>query len=265
MVRRITSGGAALYFYRTKRFARFDTPQHRLFQTMLNGISAFEREQIVDRTDEVLEAKARLGASAGGRCFGYTTVRATDGMPRKEWVTVPAEARIVVNIFERAAAGDGPKTIASTLNRDGVRAPRSSRWGASSISTILCNERYRGWVIWGRTTTAYEGGALVQVAADPESVQRVHRPEVQIVSDALWTATEARRAQNRALGRHDHGGKGRARYLLTGIARCAECGGGMQVAKRRLGRSRTSCMTFAAAGANTAAPRARTAPSGRSR
>jgi hypothetical protein len=71
-------------------------------------------------------------------------------------------------------------------------------------------------------------------------------PELQIVSDELWAAAQVRldrsrtayleRTRGRLWGRPPAGTD--AKYLLTGLAECVECGGTLMAASRMHGRRR---------------------------
>jgi hypothetical protein len=82
---------------------------------------------------------------------------------------------------------------------------------------------------------------------------RQSAPELRIVSDALWNAAHARLTAFRAAYLRSTNGQlhGRptagveSRYLLTGLATCAVCGGGMIVKSRDYGSRRKLAYTCA--------------------
>jgi site-specific DNA recombinase len=146
------------------------------------------------------------------------------------------------------ANGTGPRTIAATLNAEGVPSPGSQwkrdtrrqdgKWLASAIhgdinrgSGILNNDSYRGMVIWNRSR-------WIRSAADSANRRAVMNPRsewieqadesLRIVSDELWQRVKARQArQSRELGSKVKGAlRQRVRptkYLLSGLLRCQAC------------------------------------------
>ena len=69
--------------------------------------------------------------------YGYQVIRrlGADGVliAGERQIDGP-EAAIVRRIFQAYAAGDSPKKIALKLNADGIPAPRSGAWSASTIN-----------------------------------------------------------------------------------------------------------------------------------
>lgn len=62
-----------------------------------------------------------------------------------EWVIVPEEAEIVRQIFRDYLDGYSPGRIAASLMRDGVPSPAGKEsWYASTVKSILTNEKYTG-------------------------------------------------------------------------------------------------------------------------
>ncbi|PYR34351.1 MAG: hypothetical protein DMF90_17480, partial [Acidobacteria bacterium] len=101
------------------------------------------------------------GFATGSITYGYRTVPVPDptgktdvnGYPillGKRVVIEPAEARVVVQIFEWFASGLGVTSIVERLNRAGFAGPRGACWKHGAVKRLLANERYRGQLIWGQ-------------------------------------------------------------------------------------------------------------------
>jgi site-specific DNA recombinase len=169
------------------------------------------RKEIGRRTRRGLEGKARAGKSAGGKSYGYTSA-ADAGTEQR--VIDPDQATIVRRIFEMYADGSSAKTIAATLNREGVPSPgstwaRSSRrrrgWLCSAIhgdpvrgTGILNNDCYRGVVVWNRSRwiRSAADSANRRAVANPKSEWVEHKDEsLRIVSDELWQRVKSRQRQ----------------------------------------------------------------------
>lgn len=203
-----------------------DSPQARM-QAGLAGIMSDElRASIRVRTHSALELRALSGRPTGGKAYGFDAA----GQP------IEAEVAVVREVFDRYAAGDSLKAIASDLNHRGVpaagatwaRAQRRTdgRWVISALHALLKNERYAGRVVWNRS----------QWVKDPDSGKRARRlrpkedwivAEVPaIVDDTTWRRARARAAERGGCG---PGPGGQPKYLLSGLLVCDRCGGRMIV------------------------------------
>src|SRR6266852_4807596 len=185
----------------------------------------------------------RLGPLDGG------TGSATHRPPARRVINA-AQAAVVQRMFELSAAGWGITRIAKQLNDEGVPPPRGGRqgWAPTAIREMLHNELYRGRLIWNRTKKGHRRGTKTQDNRPPEELVVVELPECRIVSNELWEAAHAaleRRAQVFVpQARAAVEGKplpqltAPSPYLLSGLARCAWCGGPMIAMSRHHGRRR---------------------------
>ncbi len=107
-------------------------------------------------------------------------------------------------IFRDFAAGVGPRTIARTLNEEGIPGPGGKSWGDTTIrgnlkraTGIVNNELYIGRLIWNR----------LRYIKDPSTGKRVSRlnpvsewivkdvPDLRIVDDELWQVVRERQGE----------------------------------------------------------------------
>ena len=176
-----------------------------------------------------LAGVVREGRYAGGRPYGYRTRPGHAG----EMTIDEGEAAVIRAIFTAYAAGDAPRTIAGRLNAEGVPAPRGARWNASTLNGngargygILFNPVYGGRIVWNRTTfikNPETGRRVPRVNADAEW-QEAEAPHLRIVPEELRRQVLERREARTAPGtRNGH----KHTRLLSGLLRCASCGGGM--------------------------------------
>jgi site-specific DNA recombinase len=191
-----------------------------------------ELEAIRSRTREALRSRVRDGRIAGGSCYGFRLERKSDGSGRKYTIALveDAEAPIVRRIYEEFLAGRGFKQIAHRLNDDGIPAPSAGRrgsgsWAPSAVRTILLNPRYRGVYLHGRIKKLRQAGAVCRVKADPREVIETEIPEWRIVEDATWFAVQERFTTRGPQAKVANRQPPRTKYALTGLARCATCGG----------------------------------------
>jgi site-specific DNA recombinase len=151
------------------------------------------------------------------------------------------EAAIVLRIFEAYAAGVSPRAIAKTLNAEGIAGSSGGTWGPSTIhgnrqrgTGILNNELYIARLVWNR----------LRYVKDPETGKRVSRlnPDsgwivhevagLRIIDQNLWERLKARQGALAARSQSAGDAPGywdrrRPHYLLSGLIRCAICGGGI--------------------------------------
>jgi DNA invertase Pin-like site-specific DNA recombinase len=186
-------------------------------------------DDLREKTHRGLAGNFDRGMSAGGRTFGYGTEDA--GLAGRRMVIDPAEARIVVEVFERFADGESVRAIVHRLNERGVASSRGGTWAVSALqgsqakrTGMLRNELYVGRVVWNRRQWIKDPdtGKRRYVDRPPEEWQTREDPSLRIVPDELWRRVQAR------LRVYTRTGKGAVpRTLFGGLLRCQDCGGPM--------------------------------------
>ena len=225
-----------LFFYVNGEEVRFEDATAKLVMAARNFSSELEREKVASRTRENLERKARRGLVAGGACYGYKNVRTPEGVHHE---VDEDQKKIVVEVFERYADGDGFKVLAKDLNARGIKHPgRGKRstgsWAPSCIREMLRRERYVGLISWGKTHKSYKGGTKVRLDAHGCVQIQTEAPHLRIVPDELWRRVQARFDKRTKPNGTERRGQG-PKYLLTSIAKCAECGGPISSCNTRVG------------------------------
>jgi hypothetical protein len=204
------------------------------------------REDGAAKVRRGMSGRVRSGLAGGGIQYGYAPVAGERG---KRTIT-ESEAEVVRRIFSEYVAGRTPRQIAGDLNRDNIAPPRGSRWNASTINGsnqrgtgIIRNELYAGRLVWNE----------VRMIKDPDTGKRVSRPnppaewqtvavlDLAIVPSDLFEAAQ----QRKSINAHVPFIKQRAsKRLLSGLLRCAACGGGMSTkGADKTGRVRIRCST----------------------
>lgn len=126
----------------------------------------------------------------------------------------PRTAPFVRQVFERRAAGAGPRELGLFLEANGVPTSLGSpTWSPAAIYSMLRNRVYLGELSYGKPARYVNPTA--------------HEP---IVDLALWMAAQNPRQQRIVPDTP-------RRSLLTGLVRCAACGYGMQATTS--GRNKT--------------------------
>ncbi|CAN7638896.1 recombinase family protein [Mesorhizobium sp. LjNodule214] len=212
-------------------------------------MNALFLKDLAAKTHRGLRGRVEDGKSGGGLCFGYKIVKKLDHrgeLIRGDREIDVYEAEVVRRIFRDFAAGIGPRTIAKTLNDEGVAGPGGKPWIDTTIrghqkrgSGIVNNELYIGRLIWNR----------LRYVKDPSTGRRVSRmnpeadwivtevPELRIVDDQLWQAVRVRQSEiaeryanvTEAVREHHRKNKlnsaHRPKSLLSGLIFCGCCGG----------------------------------------
>lgn len=243
-----------LQFRRQFLLARgFDSRQEtaHLLAGIYGGIDRLELQKIKARTHRGLRERHLEGFSAGGKTFGYTSMAVDPTNPNTRWnkVVEPEAAKWVVWIFESYARGLGAKAIASELNRLGVPSPgaqwnrqrrrHDGKWQHSAIlgmasrgSGILRNELYTGRVVWNRSEWIKRPGTgtrTYRLRPRDQWIVEEH-PELRIVAPELWDRVQSRLGEKGSKAKQP--GR-RGTYLLTGILKCAYCGGSLTMINQR--------------------------------
>jgi site-specific DNA recombinase len=232
--------GCRLFYYVSGQEVQFANAIDQA-TTFIQGTGhQMELEAIRSRTREALRSRVRAGRIAGGRCYGYDLERRSDQSGRRYTVAVvdPDQAAIVRRIFQEYLDGRGLKAIARGLNHEGVASPSAGRrgtgsWAPTCIRSMLQNARYRGVYIHGKVKKLRRAGSVQRVKAEPDEILMVDLPEWRIVEDEVWFAV-----QEQFTRRTDAPGERKrptrtAKYALTGIARCGECGGAIGCARTK--------------------------------
>lgn len=191
-------------------------------QAGMSGIMSDEfRRGISDRTHSALQMRAKEARPTGGKVFGYTGKREK----------VADQVRTVQEIFRRYAAGaDSMQKIVHDFNKRGVPSPgqrADGRWIVNSIRAMLTNEFYIGRMIWNRTVGIKDPdtGIKKNVKRPKSEWIITERPDLAIIDRKTFNTVRAR------LGRRTSAcgarGGGKARFPLSGLLKCGECGGNL--------------------------------------
>jgi site-specific DNA recombinase len=195
------------------------TDTGRLVARVLTSVARAEIERKSARQAAAFRQAAKAGKPSGGiRAFGYTA----DGLHLD-----PAEAPVLVDLYQRFTTGATLGELCRMLNGKGIRTPRGNQWQTHSLRQVLLNPRNAGLrgVRWlahdadGRPVLNEQGQQrriqfhdIVGAAQWPGAVDEpVWRAACTILKDPI---------------RRKHY-KGRTRkHLLSGIAVCAVDGCG---------------------------------------
>jgi site-specific DNA recombinase len=240
-LKQIVTADVRVFFYLEDRERTLESATDKLLMSVTAFADEMEREKARLRVTDAMVRKARAGHCCGGKVFGYDNVEVLDLAGRRshvERVINQAEAAIVRRIFALSTAGSGYSRIAKHLNAECASAPRPKAgrpvgWSPSTVKVILGRRLYLGDVIWNRTRKRDSWGQARPLHRPETEWIRTSVPALRIVTDSDWLAAHRRLSGVRARLEEATGapiGNRRSRdiesrYLLSGFARCAVCGG----------------------------------------
>ena len=235
VIQSLLEAGAQLFYYYTNEEVTLDGAVQKFLVAARSFASELEREKTSQRTHEHLLTKARRGLNVGGRVYGYDNIEIKEGDRRVcvEYKINDAQAVVICEIFTRYARGEGLRAIVRDLNARRVPPPRAGTrgtgsWSISALWSMLRRERYRGILTWNKREKTYKGGTKVRVPRDKSEWTRFEAPHLRIIDDELWLAAHAQMRQLTKQRSPKRGGRP-PRHLLSGFARCGQCGGPLSV------------------------------------
>jgi hypothetical protein len=165
-----------------------NTPTGEFTFGMLLQVAKLYRSQARARWASATERATLDGIPVGRTAFGYR--QRTDRRIEID----PDTAPIVLELFERRAAGAGWNTLT-----DWLAEQTGKRQTISGVRELIRNKLYKtGLLTYGHVVSEWNAGA--------------------IVDEALWTTAQRSAKHDPRRSRSD------GFYLLSGLARCGECG-----------------------------------------
>jgi DNA invertase Pin-like site-specific DNA recombinase len=194
--------------------------------------SEYESGKTAVRVRRAAAANAAAGMPHGRIPYGYRRVYdpVTRKLDRQE--PHPDEAPVVVELFDRVAAGHSLTAIRKDFAARGITSHKGVPFSITTLRSLLMAPRYAGRRVHSpngspnRTAGAYNG--------NPELTFDAKWPS--LVSDATFFAVRARLMDPARVTTRP----GAARHLLSMIARCNDCGGPLG-ARYRTGIRRYQC------------------------
>jgi site-specific DNA recombinase len=169
------------------------TADGRMVARIKASVDSAEAERTSERLKRQKADRAARGLPQGGRfrSFGYS----------RKYEVIPDEAAVVVEIFERRAAGQSATSIAKNLASRGLLTSAGNPWRAAPLGLLLTRPGYAG--------LREHNGQIVGKTSYPA-----------LVPEALWHAANGEAAKSSP-------GTNARRWLLSGIATCGRCGTAM--------------------------------------
>jgi DNA invertase Pin-like site-specific DNA recombinase len=210
------------------------TPMHVGIRGLLGAM--FLRD-LGDKVRRGAMGRVREGKIPGAVAYGYEAVPGKPGERRIK----PDEAKVLRFIYEQTAKGRSGRDIAAELTAKGVPAPDGGSHWSHQIFTngqtgLVGRPLHRGEIHWNtkRTVLNPETGRKTKRFNDRKDWLIVPAEHLRIIDEPLWDAAMKVR-RDRAEQLAPNGKKQRAviprnRFILSGMLRCAACGGSMRIA-----------------------------------
>jgi DNA invertase Pin-like site-specific DNA recombinase len=137
---------------------KFDTTtaMGRFVMDIVQRIAQLESEQIGERVKIGMKRKAQCGPGRLGSAHPYGYV-----YERGSLTIIENEAETVRNIYSMRSEGASLRNIADTLNASYVRPKVGATWNYQSVSNILKNPVYAGYLRWDGIIRPGEHEAII--------------------------------------------------------------------------------------------------------
>ncbi|MFC3071603.1 recombinase family protein [Shinella pollutisoli] len=228
-----------------------DDPVGVMVRQVFALFDEYQSNEIRKHVSRSMNENARQGFWNGAAPpFGYTTVVVGQRGARfkKKLAIDPVEAETVRLMFRLLTEGDGTtgpmgvKAAVCWLNERGYRTRGGARWGIGPLYNLISNTVYKGEAVFNRMDSK---------TRKPKPVsEHIIVPVDPIIDPAVFDALQAqmRERNPKVLPPRVVTGP----ILLTGIATCASCGGGMTIRTGKSGRYRYYVCAAAAQKGKTA-------------
>jgi len=191
------------------------SPMGRFSFYVLGLVAQLEREMIAERVSEDMRMRAQRKKWNGGVVpFGFEWIRDEKTLEINE-----AEAEIIRMIYDLYIKKKSFRAVVHTLNSRGLKTRQGKHWPATTVRRILRNPVYYGALTYNKRKShgntskprPKEEHIIVEDAFEPILPKKLFQQVQSIIAKRSDTPSASRRSQ----------------YLLTGIVRCAICGGKM--------------------------------------
>lgn len=201
--------------------------------------SEYESGQTSERLKRTMKRNAKRGRVHGKNLYGYRRIREYDPVKRKEVIKEiipdPEQAPVVREAVRMLLAGATYYAVAKHFNEQGYPTRRhaykkhnaSKGWTPVSIKQMVEMPAYRG--LRQHTTEVVKDGKR-------QKKQRFYKVKQwpPLISAEEWAQLEARFKRDKKKWSSERNDE--IKHMLTGVARCAECGAIVRVGKQNAGR-----------------------------
>ena len=193
------------------------TMESELFLSILSSMAESESVSIAENSKWSIQKRFENGTfKISYPPYGYDW----DG---RQMTVNEQQATVVRGIFSAVLSGKSSTAIAKALNEQGIPSKRGGKWNATTIRSMIANEKYTGDCLFQKT---YTDGQFNRHTNHGERNQYMaHGHHEAIVSHEDAEAARAMISQHaKEKGLQTRTGKYHNRYAFTGKIICGECG-----------------------------------------
>ena len=204
-------------------------PMGDMVRQILNLFDEYQSKETAKHVLRSMKENARQGFWNGSKPpYGYKTVpvEIRADVAKKKLDINLNEGKIVWYVFELYQSGQGIRTIAATLNSKGMRYRKGRLFNASLTHQILTRTSYKGVHHFNKRSNKSN------TRKDPSEWVAFDTPV--IIEPVVFDKVQAMLAQRRPANTPPRVVNGPT--LLTGVAKCGTCGGGMTLRTGKGGR-----------------------------
>ena len=186
------------------------TPQGRLTARIKGSVGKHESEQLARRVRRKMAERAEAGQPHGRIAYGWTREQTYDSHGRRTGsrdVLHPEQAQVIRDATRAVLAGESLRSIVTDLNARGLVTLNAKAWTTTTLRLILLRDRNAG-------RRVHQGRVIGDGDWQPIHDQDTHTRLVAVLTDPARRTSPPSNA---------------VKHLLSGLARCAVCGGPMRV------------------------------------
>ena len=220
-VRKLKSYNVAVFF--EEENINTLTMDGELLLTILSSVAQQEVQNTSEHVKKGLKMKLQRGEIIGNpQCLGYNYLP-----DEKTLVVNEEEADIVRYIYNKYADGYGLERICKDLRTMGCKTKRGMvRWEARTVANIIKNEKYKGDLLFGKTTTIdpIEKKRVQNFGQEDQFYFECHHEP--IVSKELWEKANTLykiRIEEAKLRPQCNGELFIGKYAMSGKLKCGCC------------------------------------------
>ncbi len=193
-------------------------PFGSLIERIIEWMDEYYSIRLSGEVKRSMTVNAQRGQRQSVPPFGYTLEPPRADGKQRMMIPQPEEADLVREIFARFIGGEGLFPIAKWLNSMGVKTHRGGAFENRTVEYILRNPAYIGKLRWtptGRTRRDFDNPDTIISNGD-------HEP---LIDMETWESSQKRIAAVKAQWGYKARPTHELKDWLSGIVRCAECGG----------------------------------------
>lgn len=188
----------------------------KLIERIIEWMDEFYSTRLAGEVRRGMEEAVNRGYPVSTAPFGYKMQKRDNKTPQK-LIVDEENAKYVKMMYDDFESGIGAREIAQKLNAMEVRTTRGNLWETRTVSDILRNRTYIGYIHWnpkGRTPRYHHSEDVIETKGS-------HDP---IISEEQFNRVQKQIQKNKEMyGKHRRA-QSSTPYMLHGLVKCSSCG-----------------------------------------